>query len=80
MAEACTRQIYGLLKYYRYRHGKILDELVELETWRKTYGDEAARRFGVEEGINQLKEELKLVERNLERLEKTCLGLKIVEV
>lgn len=79
MAEACTRRIYGLLKYYRYRHGKILDELVELETWKKTYGEEPARRFGVEEGIGQLKDELKLVQRNLERLEKVCLGLKIVE-
>jgi len=69
MAEACTRQLYGLLKYYRYRRGKILDELVELETWRKTYGVEAARRFGVEEGINQLKEELKLIQRNMGRLE-----------
>ncbi|MGB9672049.1 MAG: hypothetical protein ACPLZY_02765 [Candidatus Norongarragalinales archaeon] len=42
MAEACTRRIYRLLKYYCYRHGKILDELASLEEWKKTYGEEAA--------------------------------------
>jgi len=79
MAEACTRRIYGLLKYYRYRHGKILDELVELENWKKTYEEETAKRFGVEDGIKLLKDELASVQRGVEHLEKAFLGLKIVE-
>lgn len=79
MAEGCTRQQYALLKYYRFHEGQLLERLEELTGWVKEFGDEAARRYGVDETIRTVREDLARAQKNVEALEKKCLGLKIVE-
>lgn len=56
-----------------------MERLEELTGWVKEFGDEAARRYGVDETIQTVREDLTRAQRNVEALEKKCLGLKIVE-
>ena len=79
MIEGCTRQQYALLKYYRFHESQLLERLEELGSWVKDYGEEAAKKYGVDETIEMVKQDLKVTQSAIEALEKKCLGLKIIE-
>lgn len=48
-------------------------------SWVKDYGEEAAKKYGVDETIEMVKQDLKVTQSAIEALEKKCLGLKIIE-